>query len=199
MKPRFVIDMDNTLYPSQFARVCYELYGKPDNPGVELLKWDWHRDYGLTDEQFYAAVNVVHASQLDYEPFPGAVEAITAWHEAGHHITIATHRKTTVGNFEALVGWLFVHHVPYDAIYMGLHGKEHLFGPSTIVIDDMPVLLRRAVELNCLLAVSLAHPYVKKTVDEFSPYTRMGETWAEVTEIINICLEAENLRGHGLA
>jgi beta-phosphoglucomutase-like phosphatase (HAD superfamily) len=185
MNARFVIDMDNTLYPSQFAQMCYKMYGKPDNPGIELLKWDWHKDYGLTDKQFYAAVDKVHATQRDYKPFPGAIEALEEWHSQGYHITIATHRQTYARNFRALVDWLSDYKVPYDALYMGPGGKEALFGGDTIVIDDMPKTITAAVQAYCPLVVTLAHPYVKATVDDYFPYAHMGETWRELRNIVN--------------
>jgi beta-phosphoglucomutase-like phosphatase (HAD superfamily) len=190
MKPRFIVDMDNTLYPSEFARACHELYGVPTSRDVELLKWEWHKDYSLTDDQFYAAVNMVHASQEDYSPFPGAVDAIEDWHQRGYHITIATHRRPEKMYLTPLLSWLLNKGVLYDAVYVGLNGKENMFGPGAIVIDDRPSTIEAAVNANCLLAVTLAHPYVKQTVDDFFPYARMGETWEDIHNIVNERLDA---------
>jgi beta-phosphoglucomutase-like phosphatase (HAD superfamily) len=195
MTPRLIIDMDNTLYPSPFARVCHKLYGVPTSRDVELRKWEWHKDYGLTDDQFYAAVNIVHAAQLDYEPFEGAVEALQDWEHRGLHITIATHRRPELAYFTPLLEWLWNKGIPYDAIYMGLHGKEVMFGPDVIVIDDRPSTIQAAVEANCFLTATLAHPYVKKTVDDFFPYAVMGETWSEIRNLVNARL---NLREDGV-
>jgi len=199
MKPRIIVDMDNTMYPSKFAQACHDLYGVPTSRDVELLKWEWHKDYGLTDDQFYAAVNMVHASQEDYDPFPGAVEALADWKGRGLHITIATHRRPEQTNFTPLLQWLWDNRVEYDAIYMGLHGKEALFGPGAIVIDDRPSTIEAAVRANCDLVVTLAHPYVKKTVEDFFPFSRMGENWDEIRKIVNIHLEEENSWKDGLA
>jgi beta-phosphoglucomutase-like phosphatase (HAD superfamily) len=174
--------------------MCHVLYGKPDNPDVELLKWEWHTDYGLTDDQFHIAVNAVHRRQQDFKPFKGAVEALQNWRKRGLYITIATHRRVISWNFEALVRWLDAYNIPYDAIYMGLQGKEALFGPTAIVIDDRPSTIEAAVRANCHLAVTLAHPYVKETVADFAPYARMGETWDDIKRIVDKSIEVENRR-----
>src|SRR4051812_4566320 len=92
---RIAIDIDSTLHHywdvlSDAARRRF---------GIEL-PYEEQFDWGITrlkPKQLQACIDETHSPEVIAagRPYPGAVEAVRRWHEAGHFIHITSHRATT--------------------------------------------------------------------------------------------------------
>src|SRR6476661_2702557 len=90
---RIAIDIDSTLhhYWDVLSDTAQRRFGI-DLPYEEQIDWGVTR---LRAEQSQVCVEETHsdAAILAGRPYPGAVEAVNAWHEAGHFIHITSHRR----------------------------------------------------------------------------------------------------------
>jgi phosphoglycolate phosphatase-like HAD superfamily hydrolase len=50
------------------------------------------------------------------KPFPGAIETLVQWHQAGHEIVVHTVRGNTVSGMKSAVDWLNYFDVPYHSV-----------------------------------------------------------------------------------
>src|SRR6185503_11502032 len=112
---RIAIDIDSTLhhYWDQLSAAARRRFGV-DLPYEDQVTWDITR---LRPEQVKACVRETHGEKmvLAAKPYPGAVEAVRAWHEAGHFIHITSHREAA--SQEATARWLDDIGLPYDELY----------------------------------------------------------------------------------
>src|SRR3954452_7518793 len=90
---RIAIDIDSTLhhYWQQLDAAAQRLYG------VELpyeRQLTWHIDE-LAPGELKACIRDTPPDEnvIGADPYPGAVEAVRRWHEAGHFIHITSHRS----------------------------------------------------------------------------------------------------------
>lgn len=159
---RIALDIDSTLhhYWDLLQRVAHERYG------VEL-PYEEQRDWGITALERDALVHCVEETHTDEnieaaEPYPGAVETVRAWHEAGHWIHITSHRRVSAG--PATARWL-------DAIGMPFHDLHCSFDKVSrcvelevdVLIDDSPVNIARAREHD-IAAATIVHPWNEELV-----------------------------------
>ena len=160
---RIAIDIDSTLhhYWDQFEAAAKRRFG------VELPYEDqlWHIDR-LRPEQVKACVAETHSEEqiLAAEPYPGAVEAIRAWKEAGHFIHITSHRDTAAHH--ATERWLEAIGLPYDELYCSFDkvARCREIGID-LLIDDSPVNLEGAVDAG-IRAATLSHPWNRDICEE---------------------------------
>ena len=160
---RIAIDIDSTLhhYWDQFEAAAKRRFG------VELPYEDqlWHIDR-LRPEQVRACVAETHSDEqiLAAEPYPGAVETVRAWKEAGHFIHITSHRDTAAHH--ATERWLEAIGLPYDELYCSWDkvARCREIGIE-LLIDDSPVNLEAAVDAG-LRAATLAHPWNRDVCEE---------------------------------
>ena len=160
---RIAIDIDSTLhhYWDQFEAAAKRRFGV-ELPYEEQL---WHIDR-LRPEQVKACVEETHreAHVLAAEPYPGAVEAIRAWHEAGHFIHITSHRDTAA--HDATECWLQAIGLPYDELYCSYDKVSHCRAIGIeLLIDDSPVNLGAAVDAGLRVA-TLNHPWNRDICEE---------------------------------
>ena len=90
---RIALDIDSTLhhYWDLLERIAHERYGV-------ALPYEEQSDWGITvleRDQLIAAVEETHSDENieAAEPYPGAVETVRRWHEAGHWIHVTSHRR----------------------------------------------------------------------------------------------------------
>ena len=84
---------------------------------------------------------------LTAEPYPGAVETITRWHEQGHFIHITSHRATDTHAHTA--EWLEQIGLPHDDLYCSYDKITRCVELEIdVLIDDSPDNLRRAAEVG---------------------------------------------------
>jgi uncharacterized protein len=153
---RIAIDIDSTLhhYWDQFEAAAKRRFGI-ELPYEEQL---WHIDR-LRPEQVKACVEETHseAQILAAEPYPGAVETVRAWKEAGHFIHITSHRDTAAHG--ATERWLKEIGLPYDELYCSFDKVSHCRAIGIeLLIDDSPVNLEAAVDAG-IRAATLSHPW----------------------------------------
>ena len=154
---RIAVDIDSTLhhYWDQLAAVAKRRFGV-DLPYESQLTWRISR---LRPEQVHVCVQETHreASVLAAEPYPGAVEAIRGWHEAGHFIHITSHRATEA--HAATARWLANIGLPHDELYCSFDkvARCREIGID-VLIDDSPVNLEAALDAG-ITAATLLHPW----------------------------------------
>jgi uncharacterized protein len=154
---RLAIDIDSTLHPywDQLAAIAKRRFGI-DLPYATQLTWAIPR---LTPEQLQAVVEETHRpdSVLAAEPYPGAVEAITRWHEQGHYIHITSHRAADAHPHTA--EWLDTIGLAHDDLHCSNDKITRCLELDIdVLIDDSPDNLRRAAEVG-ITAATLEHPW----------------------------------------
>jgi uncharacterized protein len=163
---RLAIDIDSTLHPywDQLAEVARRRYGV-ELPYEDQFTWEIPQ---LEPEQLRAIVEETHskAQVLRAEPYPGAVDVIRQWHEAGHFIHITSHRATDAHPHTA--EWLTQIGLPHDELYCSYDKIARCVELEIdVLIDDSPVNLLNAVAAG-ITAATLEHPWNKDVEDIIS-------------------------------
>ena len=175
---RIAIDIDSTLhhYWDLLQRVARERYGVD-------LPYEEQRDWGITALERDALVHCVEETHSDEniaaaEPYPGAVETVRAWHDAGHWIHITSHRRD--GAHAATARWLEAIDMPYDDLHCSFDKVSRCVELGVgILIDDSPVNIARARERG-ILAATIIHPWNEELVDGDGVIG--GRDWRELRE-----------------
>jgi uncharacterized HAD superfamily protein len=161
---RIAVDIDSTLhhYWDQLAAVAKRRFGV-DLPYDTQHTW---RITALRPEQVHVCVAETHreASVLAAEPYPGAVEAITAWHDAGHFIHVTSHRTTDAR--DATARWLERIGLPYDELYCSFDKVARCREIAIdVLIDDSPATLMRAGEAG-ITPATILHPWNRELCED---------------------------------
>ena len=161
---RIAVDIDSTLhhYWDQLAAVAKRRFGV-DLPYDTQHTW---RITALRPEQVHVCVAETHrdASVLAAEPYPGAVETITAWHDAGHFIHITSHRSAEA--HVATERWLEQIGLPYDELYCSSDKVARCVEIEIdVLIDDSPVTLVKAGDLG-ITPATILHPWNRELCEE---------------------------------
>ena len=161
---RIAVDIDSTLhhYWDQFSAIAKKRFG------VELayetqLTWEVSR---LRPEQAKACLDESHTEPhiLAAVPYPGAVETIRAWHEAGHYIQITSHR--TRAAHDATARWLEQIGLPYDELWCSDDKVARCVELGIdVLIDDSPDTLLRAAEAG-ITPATIVHPWNRDLCEE---------------------------------
>jgi uncharacterized HAD superfamily protein len=113
----------------------------------------------LRPEQVKACVEETHSDErvLAAEPYPGAVEAIARWRDAGHFIHVTSHRQDRCS--AATAQWLQRIGLPYDELYCSFDkiSRCREIGIE-LLIDDSPVNLQAAID-HGIRAATIVHPW----------------------------------------
>ena len=159
---KIAIDIDSTLhhYWDDFAAAAERRYGV-SLPYEEQHTWEIE---GLEPEQLKVCIQETHAEDivLRAEPYPGAVETVRRWHEAGHFIHITSHRATTAHG--ATTAWLKKIGLPFDELYCSYDkiSRCREIGVD-LLVDDSPVNLQSAIDAG-MLGATLLHPWNRELV-----------------------------------
>jgi uncharacterized HAD superfamily protein len=161
---RVAIDIDSTLfhYWDGFAAAARRRFGVHLPYGDQDV-WEISR---LRPEQVQALVEETHrdANILAAQPYPGAVETVRAWHDAGHFIHITSHRAESCHG--ATAEWLERIGLPYDELYCSWDKVTRCREIGIdVLIDDSPVNLQRALDEGLTVA-SLAHPWNRELCED---------------------------------
>jgi hypothetical protein len=160
---RIAIDIDSTLhhYWDQFSAVARERFGAD-------LAYERQVTWGITTlrpEQVAVCIERTHQEDLVLAgiPYPGAVEAVCAWHRAGHFIHITSHRR--VDAHGATAQWLERIGLAYDELYCSYDkvARCREIGIE-LLIDDSPVNLMRAQDCG-IAAATIRHPWNEEICD----------------------------------
>lgn len=154
---RIAVDIDSTLhhYWDQLDLVAQRRFGVALPYGDQVV-WEIDR---LRPEQLAACVAETHTEPhiLAAEPYPGAVETVRAWHEAGHFIHITSHRAEDA--HAATTRWLERIGLPHDELYCSFDKVARCRETAIdLLIDDSPVTLLGALEAGMRVATIL-HPW----------------------------------------
>ena len=173
---RIAIDIDSTLhhYWDLLEEVAQRRFGVAI-PYADQVVWDIDR---LKPEQLRAAVRETHSESqiLASDPYPGAVDAVSGWHEAGHFIHITSHRAGEA--HEATAQWLERIGLPYDELYLSYDKVSRCSEIGIeLLIDDSPENLARAIDAGIAVA-TLVHPW-NRELCEMEDVT-CGEDWDEL-------------------
>jgi hypothetical protein len=153
-----IIDIDNTLW--QFCDVFFQELRKlnQDFPTVENWgNWDIWKGY-CSKHDFYKAVNAIHLRQDsdEFEPYPEAQGFLKTLKRHGYHMTIASYRSPEF--MTQTERWLNKHGLVYDDIHLSYHKTQLINSKTTVVVDDSPDVLKRAVQYN-VMATGLLFPW----------------------------------------
>jgi hypothetical protein len=176
---RIAVDIDSTLhhYWDVLAAVARRRFG------VEL-PYEEQATWGITAlpaADLQACVSETHRPEhvLAGEPYPGAVEAIGDWHEAGHFIHVTSHRVPAAQ--EATARWLDQIGLPYDDLrcdFAKVHRCVEL--GIDVLIDDSPVNLLAARDAG-IVPATLVHPWNEELCAS-EPGIVCGREWPELRE-----------------
>jgi len=173
---RIAIDIDSTLhhYWDVLSASARRRFGV-DLPYDEQLDWGITR---LKPHQLAVVIEDTHGDDaiLAGRPYPGAVEAVRAWHEAGHFIHIPSHRD--VCTLEATKRWLDAIGLPHDELYCSWDkvARCREIGID-VLIDDSPQNIARALEAG-IIAATIQHPWNRDVCEEEDVVC--GRDWEEL-------------------
>jgi uncharacterized protein len=190
---RIAIDIDSTLHHywdvlSEAARRRF---------GIDL-PYETQHDWGIThlrDEQLACVIAETHKDRaiLDAEPYAGAVEAVNAWHEAGHFIHITSHRAVECE--AATRQWLERIGLRHDDLHCSYDKIARCVELGIdLLIDDSPVNIAAAVEVG-ITPATIAHPWnvdVRAEEDVIA-----GDDWPQLVAALEAALP--ELRGRAAA
>jgi uncharacterized protein len=154
---RIALDIDSTLHHywdclSDAARRRF---------GVEL-PYEEQFDYGVTrlrPDQLELVIAETHCDEtiLAGTPYPGAVEAVRAWHEQGHFIHVTSHRAQACHG--ATAAWLEQIGLPYDDLYCTYDKVSRCLELDIdVLVDDSPSNILRALDHGIVVA-TIVHPW----------------------------------------
>jgi uncharacterized protein len=161
---RIAIDIDSTLhhYWDVLSRAARDRFGV-DLPYDQQVTWGITR---LKPRQVQACVEDTHrdGAILAAVPYPGAVETVRAWHEAGHFIHITSHRAERAQ--EATETWLREIGLPYDELYCSMDKVTRCREIGIdLLVDDSPVNIAKAVDAGIAVA-TISHPWNKDVCED---------------------------------
>lgn len=161
---RIAIDIDSTLYDhwDLLSRISQRRFGV-ELPYEEQLQWGSTR---LRREQFELCIREAHSEQciLASVPYPGAVQALTSWHSAGHFVHVTSQREHC--RYQPTARWLEDNGLPFDDLHCS-PGKIARCRELEIelLIDDSPAHLLAALE-HGMLAATISHPWNRELCEE---------------------------------
>jgi hypothetical protein len=172
---RIAIDIDSTLhhYWPLLERVARERFG------VEL-PYESQRGWGieaLETHEVVACVEETHSDEniLGAEPYPGAVEAVEAWHRDGHFIQVTSHRRERTR--AATAAWLERIGLPHHDLHLSFDKVSRCVEMDIdVLVDDSPANITRARE-HGIVPATLAHPWTEHLAAEG---VIVAEDWPEL-------------------
>jgi uncharacterized protein len=173
---RIALDIDSTLhhYWDLLDRVAQERFGV-------TLPYEEQRDWGITALERDALIHCVEETHSDENievavPYPGAVDAVRRWHEAGHWIHVTSHRRKQTR--PATGRWLQAIGLPYDDLHCSFDKVTRCVELEIdLLVDDSPVNLQRAREAG-IAGATIFHPWNEEIAGEDG--VTGARTWLEL-------------------
>ena len=175
---RIALDIDSTLhhYWDLLDSIARERFG------VEL-PYDEQREWGITRlerSELVAAIEETHTDEniVNAEPYPGAVEVVSRWHDDGHWIHVTSHRA--VATRAATERWLARIGMPYDDLHCSYDKVSRCVELGIdVLIDDSPVNLAAATRAG-IVAATIVHPWNERLVEQGAAVG--ARDWPELAE-----------------
>ena len=173
---RIAIDIDSTLhhYWDRLSDAARRRFGI-DLPYEEQFTWGITR---LKPEQLQLCIEETHseAAIMAGEPYPGAVETVNAWAEAGHFIHITSHRAEAC--HEATTRWLEQIGLRFDEVYCSYDKVSRCAELEIdVLIDDSPFNIQRALDTG-ITPATIVHPWNEDVCE--SEDVIAARDWAEL-------------------
>lgn len=173
---RIAIDIDSTLhhYWDRLSDSALRRFGV-DLPYEEQFDWGITR---LKPHQLQVCIEDTHSPEaiMAGEPYPGAVDTVNAWHDAGHYIHITSHRATgchaSTGQWLERIG--LRHHDLHCSFDKVARCQELSID---VLIDDSPVNIQSAIEVG-IIAATIRHPWNEEVCDTEDVVN--ARTWPEL-------------------
>jgi hypothetical protein len=161
---RIAIDIDSTLhhYWDVLSAAARRRFGV-ELPYDEQFTWGITR---LRDEQLAVCIAETHCDTVieASEPYPGAVDAVNRWADAGHFIHITSHRATSA--HAATERWLQRIGLRYEELYCSYDKVSRCVELGIdVLIDDSPVNLVAAIERG-ITPATILHPWNQDVCEE---------------------------------
>jgi hypothetical protein len=173
---RIAIDIDSTLhhYWDLLSDAAQRRFGI-ELPYEEQFDWGITR---LKPRQLELCIAETHNDEviLGGRPYPGAVETVRRWHEAGHFIHITSHRDTRA--HPATEEWLRRIELPFDELYCSFDKVSRCSEIGIdVLVDDSPINIERALASG-IVPATLVHPWNADVCEEDDVVS--GRDWAEL-------------------
>jgi uncharacterized protein len=188
---RIALDIDSTLhhYWLPFAEAARRRFGV-HLPYEEQSVWEIDQ---LRPEQLKCVIDETHKDEsiLKAEPYPGAVETVGAWHDAGHFIHVTSHRAE--GCHQATSTWLERIGLAYDDLYCSWDKITRCSELGIdLLVDDSPVNLQKALDKGIRVA-TIRHPWNEELCD--TEDIVCARDWAALRVRLAPMLEPESVPG----
>ncbi len=183
---RIAIDIDSTLhhYWDRLSDAARRRFGV-ELPYEEQLTWGIKR---LKPEQLQVCIEETHNADaiLSGDPYPGAVEVVSAWHDAGHFVHVTSHRADRCQ--AATAQWLEKIGLRYDELYCSFDKVARCVELEIdVLIDDSPLNLQRALDEG-IVAATIVHPWNEDLCE--TEDVVCGADWAELARRLEPVLAA---------
>lgn len=177
---RIAIDIDSTLhhYWDVLSEVSLRRFGV-ELPYEEQLTWGITR---LREEQLRLCIEESHSDEhiLAGKPYPGAVETVRRWHEAGHFVHVTSHRAQD--RHAATERWLQQIGLPFDDLHCSFDKVSRCSELRIdLLIDDSPGNIAKAMEKRIAVATIL-HPWNHELCEEEGVIG--ARDWAELEALL---------------
>jgi hypothetical protein len=187
---RIAIDIDSTLhhYWDVLSASAKRRFGI-ELPYDHQLTWAISR---LRAEQLRACVEDTHsdAAIAAAKPYPGAVETVNAWHEAGHFIHITSHRAERC--HAATARWLDAIGLRYDDLHCSADKLSRCSEIGIdVLVDDSPLNIAGALDAG-IIAATLRHPWNTDVCEEEDVIC--AEDWTDLARRLGPVLDGGGQR-----
>jgi len=184
---RIAIDIDSTLhhYWDLLSAAARRRFGI-ELPYEEQFTWGITR---LRDEQLLACIEETHGDEVIAagRPYPGAVEIVNGWAEAGHFIHVTSHRHARA--HEATEHWLASIGLRHDELYCSFDKVARCVEIGIdILVDDSPVNILRAIEAG-ITPATLLHPWNRDVCEE--ELVLCAEDWPRLAALLEPVLSRD--------
>jgi uncharacterized protein len=184
---RIAIDIDSTLhhYWDILSEVSLRRFGI-ELPYDEQFTWGITR---LRPEQLALCIEESHSDEriLAGKPYPGAVEAVSRWHQEGHFVHITSHRA--IDRQDATAAWLQRIGLPFDDLHCSYDKVSRCVELEVdLLIDDGPLNLTAALAQG-LVAATISHPWNRDVCEEED--VLCASDWNELNQLLEPLLGTE--------
>jgi uncharacterized protein len=182
---RVALDIDSTLYHAWdlFSETARRRFGV-------RLRYTEQIAWGIAElrpEQVRLLAQETHREEVirSTQPYPGAVETVRAWHDAGHFIQVSSQRPLECHT--ATKEWLTSIGLPFDDVdFSGDKVSRCAAKGIDVLIDDSPLNLSRAMDLG-ITPAAIVHPWNREFCEDEG--ILCAEDWNGLRDVLAPLLE----------
>ena len=189
MSMRIAIDIDSTLhhYWDVLSEVSVRRFGI-ELPYDEQFTWGITR---LRPDQLELCIEESHTNEriLAGTPYPGAVEAVSRWHQQGHFVHVTSHRDRD--RRDATAAWLQRIGLPFDDLHCSYDKVSRCVELEIdLLIDDGPENLSAALDQG-ILGATIGHPWNRDVCEEED--ILCARDWTELEQLLEPLLARQGM------